>query len=96
MKPVFQDSSIVQVTDSKGRLHAFAVAEDSSIWHFREPDQERYWVVERLGGKAAGAPSTSFAESLDLQLWMTGADGSIWTNVQNKATENRRLCANHV
>jgi hypothetical protein len=81
--PIFQEASIVQIIDGRAHLNAFAVAQDATVWRFREPsDDHAQWIVEPLDGTTSEAPSVSFTDKGLMQLWIVGPDRSLWTNVQ--------------
>jgi hypothetical protein len=69
---------MIQVIDLRGRLNIFAIAHDESIWRFREPGNDRQWLVQPLGGRAA-AISHAVALSSDglFQVWAVSRNHTI-------------------
>src|SRR5712692_1281360 len=76
--PSFGDASMIEVVDLRGRLNIFAIADDKSIWRFREPGDERRWLAETVGGSAT-AISHAVALSNDglFQVWAVAPNHTI-------------------
>jgi hypothetical protein len=86
-KPTFRDAFVIQAADLRGRLNAFATAEDGSVWRFREPRDERHWLVEPLPGqaKAAEPPAIAMTDDGLFQVWITSPDHQTYVSHEKPA-----------